>query len=578
MSQGRHAGRDGRTGEGMPGDVREVPGADAGYDSGMVRPGLARRGSTQQQSHRHQRQGRFATWAALLLPGIVLLLVDGYDLGRVSLWRDEAYTLDAAHRSLPKVLAMLPTTDAVNNLYYVFMHVVIMLLGTSAVALRLPSLLAMAVAAVATAATGRRLALSSRLPAPTLVGLLAGLLFVAAPQVTRYAQEARAYGLVTMCATIATYLLLRAAADGRWRWWAGYGAVIALTGLLNALALLLVVPHAVTLLVARARQPRTQQRPAGSAPAEQPPDAAAPIRLGRWLAAVAAAVIVVSPVLALGFGQRKQVSWLVTPGPRAVNHLLIAFAGSKSLIALVAVVVLVAVLGCLAYRPRPLPLVDAATLALPWLVLPAAILLTVSQIRPVYDTRYVLYSTPALALLIATGLAWLTRLVASTQIGKAAGLLSWAPALVILAVFAGLVLAPQRSMRLPSARADNLRQVSAIVAANEHSGDAVLYLPVNKRGFSMGYPAPFRRLWDISLAKSPVAADNLLGTEVAVPVLRARAARVDRLWVVSGTSGLHMLVHPSGTEEHADVALLRSFHLIRRWRVAEAVLSLYARN
>ncbi|HCU96581.1 MAG TPA: hypothetical protein DHU96_29215, partial [Actinobacteria bacterium] len=149
MSQGRHAGRDGRTGEGMPGDVREVPGADAGYDSGMVRPGLARRGSTQQQSHRHQRQGRFATWAALLLPGIVLLLVDGYDLGRVSLWRDEAYTLDAAHRSLPKVLAMLPTTDAVNNLYYVFMHVVIMLLGTSAVALRLPSLLAMAVAAVA---------------------------------------------------------------------------------------------------------------------------------------------------------------------------------------------------------------------------------------------------------------------------------------------------------------------------------------------------------------------------------------------------------------------------------------------
>lgn len=562
----------------MPGDVREVPGADAGYDSGMVRPGLAHRGSTQQQSHRHQRQrqGRVASWAALLLPGIVLLLADGYDLGRVSLWRDEAYTLDAAHRSLPKVLAMLPTTDAVNNLYYAFVHVDTVLLGTSAVALRLPSLLAMAVAAVATAAIGRRLALSSRLPAPTLAGLLAGLLFVAAPQVTRYAQEARAYGLVTMCATIATYLLLRAAADGRWRWWAGYGALIALTGLFNALALLLVVPHAVTLLVARARQSRTQQRPAGPAPAEQPHDAAAPIRLGRWLAAVAAAVIVVSPVLALGFGQRKQVNWLVTPGPRAVSHLLIAFAGSKSLVALVAVVVLVAVLGCLAYRPRPL--VDAATLALPWLVLPAAILLTVSQIHPVYDTRYVLYSTPALALLIATGLAWLTRLVASTQIGKAAGLLSWAPALVILAVFAGLVLAPQRSMRLPSARADNLRQVSAIVAANEHSGDAVLYLPVNKRGFSMGYPAPFRRLWDISLARSPVAANNLLGTEVPVPVLRARAARVNRLWVVSGTSGPHLLVHPSGTEEQADVALLKSFHLIRRWRVAEDVLSLYARN
>ena len=50
---------------------------------------------------------------------------------------------------------------------------------------------------------------------------------------TYYAQMARSYALETMFATIATYLLLRAWPDGRWRWWLAYAAAVALTGLLN---------------------------------------------------------------------------------------------------------------------------------------------------------------------------------------------------------------------------------------------------------------------------------------------------------------------------------------------------------
>ncbi len=546
----------------MPGGVSGVPGADAGYDSGMARPGLAHRGSTRQEPHRHQRQRRLATWAALLTPGILLLLADGYGLGRVSLWRDEAYTVDAAHRSLPQIFAMLPHTDAVNGAYYLLMHIDIALLGTSEAALRLPALLGMAVAAVATAAIGRRLALGSGLPAPTVTGMVAGLLFVAAPQVTRYAQEARAYGLVTMCATVATYLLLRAAADGRWRWWVGYGAVIALAGLFNLLTLLLIIPHALTLWIARVRQ-------------QAAPVASRPIRMSRWLAVAAAAVVVNSPLLVLGYAQRQQASWLVTPGVRAVSHLAVAFAGSRVLAVVIAVAALGGVLGCLFGHPRA-P-VDAATLALPWLVLPTAVLLVASQVHPVYDTRYVVYTLPALALLTATGLAWLTRLTASAASGRAHPALAWLPAAAVLAVTVALLVAPQRSIRLASARADDLRGISAIMAAQVRPGDAVLYLPVNKRVFSMGYPAPFRRLWDVSLAKSPVAAGNLLGNEVPLSTLRARFARVSRIWVVSGSSGLRMMRHPPGARERAEMALLKPFHLVRRWRPGRDVLSLYAR-
>ena len=127
----------------------------------------------------------------LLIPGIALLLADGYGLGRVSLWRDEAYTIDAASRPLSRILATAAHTDAVNSAYYTFMHAWIAVAGISEAALRLPSVLAMAVAAVFTAAIGRRLARAARLPAPAVTGVLAGLLFVAAPQVTRYAQEAQ---------------------------------------------------------------------------------------------------------------------------------------------------------------------------------------------------------------------------------------------------------------------------------------------------------------------------------------------------------------------------------------------------
>ena len=102
---------------------------------------------------------------APLIPGIVLLLADGYRLGRLSLWRDEAYTVDAIGRPLPRVFAMLAHADAVNGAYYVLMHTWAGAAGTSPTALRLPSLLAMAVAAMVTAATGGRLARAGRLPA-----------------------------------------------------------------------------------------------------------------------------------------------------------------------------------------------------------------------------------------------------------------------------------------------------------------------------------------------------------------------------------------------------------------------------
>src|SRR5690349_24023344 len=241
-------------------------------------PGLSEPGA------RARAWRRWSRPLVIAVPVAIAAVTGGYEIGSPSLWRDEAYTKDAIGRSAGQLVAMLGHQDAVHGSYYLLMHVITGMIGTSATALRLPSLCAMVVAAGFTAAIARRAA--GPAPGGQLTGLLAGLLFATAPYMTYYAQMARSYALETMFATIATYLLIRAWPDGRWRWWLGYGAAVALTGLLNIFGLLILAAHGVTLLLTPARGRPAAGRLIGRLP-------------WRWLAVSAAAVAVLSPVVAV---------------------------------------------------------------------------------------------------------------------------------------------------------------------------------------------------------------------------------------------------------------------------------------
>ncbi len=502
-------------------------------------------------------------WLVVGLPAVAALVVGGYRLGGPSLWRDEAYTLEVARRSFGQIFSLLLHVDAVHGPYYLGMHVVISVLGTSAVALRLPSLIATSLAAGALAALGRRLARASKLPAPSVIGLLAGLLYVAAPQTTYYAQDARPYGLVSLFAVVATYLLLVAMQRGGergWsgaRWWAAYAVAIVLTGVASLFALLILAAHGVTLLWARSR---ARDR----------------ARLLPWLASAAVAAVVLSPLIVLGYGQDRTLGWVVRPDSGTVRVMVTLFAGSTALIPLVAALAVCGIASGLGTAARRLE-VTAVTVALPWLVLPPLILLAASLIKPVYVERYVVFCQPALALLCAAGLAWIARLVAASAAGRRTPALAWAAPAVILVVLAVALVGPQRAVRLTSARPDNLRGVSAVVAANERPGDAVFYLPSEARVVSMAYPAPFRKLRDLALKKSPVASDSLTGTQVWAPVLAKRFAgppAVQRVWVVQWAGQLS--VRPDTKVGREELALVHRMHLVQRWTVQSVVLSLYA--
>jgi mannosyltransferase len=498
-------------------------------------------------------------WLVPVIPAAAELVIGGYKLGGPSLWRDEGYTINSSQRSVSQILALTWHQDAVHGLYYLLMHFVIGAFGTSEVALRLPSLLAMCLAAAVTAALGQRLAQASGLPAAAGTGIVAGVLLAALPLTTYYCEDARPYGLVTLFAVISTYALVRGAAEPRWSWWALYTAAMVLAVTLDLFTLLLVAAHGVSLAYARMRTP---------------PDRRGGGRLGRplaqWLAAAAAAVVLLAPVLYLGYRQAGTLSWIRVPNRATVIGLAADLAGARPLIPLVAVLALGGATAGLGARQSggTLP-----ALALPWLLLPPIALLSVSELHPVYTERYVLYCFPALSLLTAAGLARIAQLARRVSVGRRSRVLAALPSAVLAAVLAAFLLGPQLGVRRTSNRSDDLRTVAAIVAANERPGDAVFYLPQTTRVVGMAYPAPFRRLRDVALGPSPARSATLLGVEVSVPVLARRLAGVRRIWTVNWQNSLTPLSSDRlGRLEEARLSHLR---LIGQWYVQSVVLSLY---
>jgi mannosyltransferase len=506
-------------------------------------------------------------WLVVAVPAVFTFVFSGFDIGSPSLWRDEAYTKDAITRSLSHLFAMLNHMDAVHGAYYVILHVFSEVFGTSEIALRFPSLCAMTVAAAFTAAAGRRATKMVGGPWPDATGLIAGLVFATAPYMTYYAQMARPYAFVTMCATIASYLLLRAVSDGGGRWWAGYAVAVAFTGLFNTFGLLILPAHALTVLAiapgSGAKVASWLRRTAGP-----------------WLIAGVVAAAVLVPLLAISFREREQIAWLSKPDLATVKTLVTDFAGSRLLVLPIALLALGGVIaGVIDGRGTDGPGRDGrgskqlslTALALPWLVLPPVVLLAVSMVKPVYNGRYVEFCLPALALLVAAGIVGLVRVADRTlPVGG-----TWVPAGVVMAVLAVLLIAPQHAIRQSSARPDNLRLASAIVATYEQPGDVVFYMPNDMHVLGTGYPVPFEKLRDIALAKTALQSATLTGTELTNPAeLASRFTDVRRVWMVTGSSNYKFPI-PGNAVDREKMTLISGMHILHRWMAGEVMLTLY---
>ncbi|SED67188.1 mannosyltransferase [Streptomyces sp. 2231.1] len=429
-----------------------------------------------------------------LWPSMVTLIVGTYRIGQPLMGRDELSSWDASGRSAGQVLAMVRHVDAVLGTYYLLLHGWRTLFGDSATSLRLPSALAMAGAAVCVALLGQRL-FGHR------AGLAGGLLFALIPGVSRFAHEARPYGLVMLAVALAALLLLRALdrPGSPWRW-TGYALGLVAVGLFHLLALTCVIGH-LALVIMRARRERR-----------------------AWLGfglAVPLAVVCVSPVVLLGRAQTvRQIYWIAEPGASGLIDVWsqLFYSGLCA-----GTVLLLALVACREHRTA---VVFCAVSA----VAPVLLVWALSHGHISYFYfRYMLFTLPAFAVLAGAGLAAAAR---SRRVLVSA-----------LAVLAVLTAPDQRSLREPLGHywggGPDFATAARTIERYYVPGDAIVFDRTQEEALSLGvgYYLPRNlRLRDVFLAESPVRRDDLAAVQCPKPAACLRAGE-KRVWlVVSGNA------------------------------------------
>ncbi|MCY0929579.1 hypothetical protein OTB20_25955 [Streptomyces sp. H27-H1] len=482
-----------------------------------------------------------------LVPVLWTLMFGLWGLSRQnSVWRDEAATWQVAERSPGEIWHLLGNVDAVHGLYYLLMHALFEVFGASTTTLRLPSVLAVALAAGCVALIGRRLA-------GPWAGLGGGLVLGLLPAVQFQLQEGRAYALVAGGAGLSTLLLVSliattgtgtGTARRTWPRWTAYGALVLVCALLNWLSLLILPAHAVTLW--RVRPGRRVLAP--------------------WLLASATAVAGALPLILFSRTQSGQVSWI----PPLTWHMMIG----------PAVLVAVGALGALADRwngPRTgLPVrLTAASVGLPLLAVPLLGLAAASLVQPLFVDRYVLFAMLGLALLLGAALGAAVRALAP-RYPRAAGLL--VPAVVGVSALA--LLPVSLADRSPASRVDDVLAVAGEVSGLKREGDAVLFVPAARRDAALVSPGAFAGLTDIALARGPVESGTLKGEEAAPARISAALRGQRRVLLVSDAGRAGKPPKPSGSAaDRAKAAVLRAeFTVVEDREVRGRRVTVYERR
>ncbi|MEV0200446.1 glycosyltransferase family 39 protein [Nonomuraea sp. NPDC050691] len=419
--------------------------------------------------------------------------------GASSLNGDELATISAASRSLAGLWELARHIDGHFLPYYLFMHLWTQF-GTAELWLRLPSALAIGVAAGFLADLGRRLH-SGR------AGVTAAALFAVLPSVSYYGAFARPYAFAAAAVVFSFWSLHRLTGATTRRGWVLYGVSVALVCSTHLFAVLTLPAHLPVLVSALRRREL----------------------LTRALPAMAAGCVPALVLGLVGYGERHAVSWIQERGPEVLLKFPKMAAGAETAGVVVFAVALAGValmwrrgrVGDRAHahpwEPRE-PRERAWPAALgAWLVGPPLLLLTVSLlVTPLYVDRYLFVTSPALALLAGLAVAAVRPPVAAVTAGCL---------LVAVAAVAGLD--RHTELRAFNGRFEDFPGAVRRVTARE--GDAIVFGQSSVRAGFDYYAPP--GLADDPLRLSPAPEAGGFGFPERTDVAEALRDR-RRVWVV----------------------------------------------
>jgi|HubBroStandDraft_6_1064221.scaffolds.fasta_scaffold04845_6 mannosyltransferase len=379
-----------------------------------------------------------------------------------SLFTDEVYSLALAQRSFGHMVALFGY-EANGTLYSIVLWPLIRVFGDSELLLRLP-------AVVAGTASVPAMWWAARQFAGRAVALVAAALLAVNPMAAWYSQEARAYAFVvlTACLGFGALAYASARANGARAAWIGYVAAMAAMAYCDLLAVPLVLPA--QLLLVRSGGPRAVR---------------------RWRRALLALLLCCLPLLVaagISRSRRDAFYWLPRTDRALVELALQEFTGGFSDVSAVGWITLLAgalLVGAAVWRSHGRGRERERSrlgVAAAWGLVPAALLLAVSLVEPVFWPRYAILSLPGLCLLVALAADCLWE----SRWGRVAAA-SCLAAIAALAMFAAV-----RQVREVQ---ENWRPVAAWLRAARAPGqptivDNALVLP------SLGYYDPAFRAHD----------------------------------------------------------------------------------
>jgi mannosyltransferase len=198
-------------------------------------------------AHERERTALPRWWplAAIVVGAAVLRLST---LGLQSFWYDEAFTpVHVLHPSLWATLRSVVHTENTPPLWYILAWADSRVLGTGAVALRLPSALAGIATVWVAWAIGHELA-------GRRAAIVCAAIVAVDPLFVWYSQEARAYGLFVLTSAVAMLCFLRAARDPTPRRMAAFALSGAVALLTQYFAVFLLIPMVALLVRERSRR------------------------------------------------------------------------------------------------------------------------------------------------------------------------------------------------------------------------------------------------------------------------------------------------------------------------------------
>ena len=356
---------------------------------------------------------------------------------------------------------------------------------------------------------------------------------------------------MTAAVLVGTYCLVQALSVRRRRWWWGYALSIVVAATLHEFAVLAVLAHGVVVLLARPGW-----------------------RVWRWwLASVLACAVLMAPVAVLSLQQSSMVSHVRPPTWSTLDFLAEKFFGSSPW--LPALLVGLVVLGTVAEvrRWRRHEGGGLVAVALPLLLVPAVVLLTVSLVHPLFEIRYILFSVAGLPLLAARGIDQLAASGARATSRIAAG---WVVAGLLVAAVSLGQLPDLRHERTIYSRSQDLAGAAAVVRAEAQPGDAIIFIRLYFRLAAMAYPDAFQPVDDVALHRSAVQAGNLRGTNRKPPAVRKAMLSRQRIWVI-GSKGLR--VRSTDRTGATEMAVLREhFGRERSFPIHGVEVALYVRK